>query len=37
MADRPILARLAVRERLRPMWTTTLTSVAAHAAPVGLS
>ncbi len=24
-----ILARLAVRERLRPMWTTTLTSVAA--------
>ncbi len=24
-----LLARLAVRERLRPMWTTTLTSVAA--------
>ncbi len=24
-----IMARLAVRERLRPMWTTTLTSVAA--------
>ncbi len=24
----PILARLAVRERLRPMWTTTLTSAA---------
>ena len=24
-----MLARLAVRERLRPMWTTTLTSVAA--------
>ena len=24
-----VLARLAVRERLRPMWTTTLTSIAA--------
>ncbi|MEZ4698439.1 MAG: efflux RND transporter permease subunit [Rhodothermales bacterium] len=28
---RGVLVRLAIRERLRPMWTTTLTSVAAMA------